>query len=250
MGKERVTITIDKNTLDRVDELVDKDKAKSRSHAFEIIMNSYFKKSTLESAIILCGGIKPHFTKKVFGNFLINHTVDFLERQEIENIYLTVNSANLKEARQLVKENKVKIIEETIPLGTAGPIKLLKDKLKDTFLVVNGDIFFEINFDDFLEFHRANDGIITMALKSVKEPGKYGVVNMSGSKIVEFVEKPKSLPSYLINAGIYLMEPEVFHFIPFKTKLSLELDLFPSIAKEEKLFGYLISGKWIDVGRL
>jgi NDP-sugar pyrophosphorylase family protein len=204
----------------------------------------------LNSAIILCGGVKPHFAKKIFGNVLIKHTVDFLEKQGVQNIYLTVNSTNLKEARELINENKVKIIEETSPLGTAGPIKLLKNELRDTFLVVNGDVFFEMNFDDFIEFHRVNDGMITMALKSVKEPGKYGVVNMSGSEIVEFVEKPKSLPSYLINAGIYLMEPEILHFIPLKNKISLELDVFPSVAKEGKLFGYLISGKWLDVGRL
>lgn len=250
MEKERITITIDKDTLDRVDELVNKNKARSRSHAFEIITNSYFKKSSLNSAIILCGGKKPHFAKKVFGEISIKHTIGMLEKQGIKNIYFTVNSANLKEAKQIVDENKIKIIEETQPLGTAGSIKLLKDELKDTFLVVNGDIFFEMNLGDFLNFHKTNDGMITIALKSVKEPGNYGVVNMSGSKIVEFVEKPRFLPSYLINAGIYLMEPEVFHFIPLKNKISLELDVFPSVAREGKLFGYLISGKWLDVGRI
>jgi len=250
MGIERVTITIEEDLLKKVDSMVKSGKAKSRSHALELIMNSYFKQRSSIQAIILLGGEKQHFMKKLNGQELLKHTVNWLKNEGVTTIIITVNPSNFQSVKNLVGEHEVEIIQESTPLGTGGAIKQFRDELKETFLVIHGDIYFQLSMEEFLKFHRENGGIITMALSSVKEPGKFGVVRVSGSQVVEFVEKPKTASSYLINAGIYLMEPSIFHYYPQKSKISLETEIFPSIAKEGKLFGYILSHEWMDVGKL
>ncbi len=246
---ERITITIRRDLLERVDKLVDKKKVRSRSHAFEIIMTEYFDKFRIKNAVIQCGGEKPNFDRLVHGKIILNHIIGFLKREGIENIYVTVSRDNKKKVKDLVKEDKIKIIEESEPLGTGGALKSLRNKLRGTFFVVNGDVYFDLNLNDFLLFHRMNGGLMTLCLTSVKEPLDYGVAKMRGSKIVEFVEKPKMASSYLVNAGIFLAEPEMFNFMSTKEKISLEYDVLPNIVKSERLFGYLLSGRWMDVGK-
>lgn len=250
MGIERVTITIEQELLKKVDQLVKSGKAKSRSHALDMIMNSYFKQHGSVPAIILLGGDKQNFMKKIDGQEILKHTVNWLKNEGVSKIFIIVSPANFHQVKNLVGEQEVNIIEEPVPLGTGGAIKQLKDQLKETFLVVLGDIYFQLSLEEFLKFHRENSGMITIALSSVKDPGKFGVVKVSGSRVVEFVEKPKTASSYLINAGIYLVEPSVFHYYPQKAKISLEAEILPSIAMEGKLFGYILSHEWMDVGKL
>jgi len=250
MGIERVTITIEDYLLKKVDILVRSGKAKSRSHALEIIMNSYFKEHSNIPAIILVGGEKDHFMKKINGEEVIKHTVNWLKNEGISKIFICVNPSHFEDVKNLVGENEVDIIQEFPLLGTAGALKQFRDQLKETFLVIYGDIHFQLNLERFIKFHRDNGGIITMALSSVKEPGKFGVVKVSGSQVVEFVEKPKISTTYLISAGIFLIEPTIFHYYSQKSKISLETDIFPSLAKEGKLFGYIMSHEWTDVGKI
>ncbi|MBS3055268.1 MAG: nucleotidyltransferase family protein [Candidatus Aenigmarchaeota archaeon] len=250
MGIERVTITIEEELLRKVDQRVKSGKAKSRSHALNLIMNSYFGQHSSIPAIILLGGEKQYFMKKIDGEEILKQIVNWLKNEGISRTIVTVNQSNFQLVKNLVGEQEIEIIPESSPLGTAGAIKQFRDQLKETFLVVYGDVHFKINLEEFLKFHRENGGVITMALSSVKDPGKFGVVKVSGSQVVEFVEKPKTSSTYLINAGVFLMEPSVFHYYPTKSKISLETEIFPSVAKDGKLFGYLLSHEWVDVGKL
>ena len=249
MGIERVTITIDEEILKKVDQLVKSGEAKSRSHALDLIMNSYFGQHSSIPAIILLGGEKQNFMKKIDGQEILKHLVDWLKNEGISKIIVTVKQSNFQQVKNLIGEQEIEIILESSPLGTAGAIRQFRDQLKETFLVIYGDVHFKINLEEFLKFHRENGGIMTMALSSVKDPGKFGVVKVSGSQVVEFMEKPKISSSYLINAGVFLMEPSVFHYYPQKSKISLETEIFPSLAKEGKLFGYILSDDWLDVGK-
>jgi NDP-sugar pyrophosphorylase family protein len=250
MGIERVTITIEEYLLKKVDQLVKSGKAKSRSHALELIMNSYFKERSTIPALVLLGGDNDHFMKKINGQEALKSTVNWLKNEGVSKIVVTVSPPNFQQVKNLIGEQEVDIIQESPPLGTGGAIRQLKDELKETFFVVYGDVHFQLNLEEFLKFHRENGGIITMALSSVKEPGKFGVAKMSGSQVVEFMEKPKTSSTYLVNAGIFLMEPSVFHYYPQKSKISLETEILPSVAKDGKLFGFLLSHEWVDVGKI
>ena len=92
----------------------------------------------------------------------------------------------------------------------------------------------------------------TIALCKVEDPCRYGVAELSdGNHIKRFIEKPtkEKAPSNLINAGIYVLSPKVFDYIPSGRAVSIEREVFPKLADEGKLFGHLVNGLWIDIGK-
>ena len=123
--------------------------------------------------------------------------------------------------------------------------------LTESFIVSNGDELKDINIEEMYQLHKESNALVTIALTTVEDPSKYGVARLSGSKILEFVEKPKKeeAPSKLINSGFYIMEPEVIDLIP-KGFSMLEKDVFPKLAKMGRLFGYPFSGQWFDTGNI
>jgi NDP-sugar pyrophosphorylase family protein len=108
-----------------------------------------------------------------------------------------------------------------------------------------------------LKFHEKHKGIGTIAGKTVEDPSRFGVLiaNNETHQLLEFLEKDEYSPPngkivpMPINAGVYLLEPEIFSFIEPDKKVSIEREVFPKVAKEKKLFYYPISGIWNDVGK-
>ena len=99
-------------------------------------------------------------------------------------------------------------------------------------------------------FHKDKNAMATIALTTVPDPSNYGVAKMQGDRIVEFIEKPEVPPSNLINAGLYILEPEVLDFVPKKGFAMIEKQVFPKIAAIGKLYGYHFAGQWMDTGTL
>ena len=99
--------------------------------------------------------------------------------------------------------------------------------------------------------HKRKNALATIALTTVEDPSHYGVAKLDGSRIVEFVEKPKKedAPSNLINAGFYILEPEVIDMIPDGFSM-LEKDVFPKLAKQGRLRCFPFAGQWFDIGNL
>jgi len=212
-------------------------------------------------AIILAGGkgtrLRPityEIPKSLIpikGKPIIHHILCLFKQYNITDIIISVGY--LKErVKEYFKSNdygmNITFLEENEPLGTAGPLKLLKDKKclpKETFIVCNGDELKEINIDDMVRFHKENKALITIALTSVDDPSSYGVAKMDGNKIIEFIEKPKKeeAPSNLINSGFYVMEPETIDLIPNGFSM-LERSVFPKVANTGRLFGYPFNGQW------
>jgi mannose-1-phosphate guanylyltransferase len=140
------------------------------------------------------------------------------------------------------------------PLGTGGPIKNVEKLIgrKEPFLVLNGDVLTNINYAELVKKHRSRSkALATIALYEVEDPSRYGVAKLTkDNKILNFIEKPprEKAPSNLINAGIYVLEPEIFDYIPSGKPVSIEREVFPKLAKEGKLYGYDFEGLWIDIG--
>ncbi len=141
-----------------------------------------------------------------------------------------------------------------MPLGTAGPVKKAEKLLgrDEPFIVLNGDIFSDLSYRKLYDAHVKAGGSATIALCKVEEPSRYGVAEIdSDNRIKRFIEKPPkgNAPSNLINAGVYVLSPEVFDYIPSGRAVSMEREVFPKLAEEGKLYGSFINGVWIDIGK-
>jgi NDP-sugar pyrophosphorylase family protein len=152
----------------------------------------------------------------------------------------------------------IKYTQEKYPRGTAGAIKLAEEFLKDdNFFMLNGDVILNFNFGEMLKQHQKNQGLGTIASKIVEDPSPYGVliVDKNSKQLVKFLEKDKYHPPngkivpMPINAGVYILEPEIFSYIESDKKVSIEREVFPKIAEESKLYHYPIMGIWSDVGK-
>ena len=102
--------------------------------------------------------------------------------------------------------------KEKIPLGSAGPLKLLKDLLNEPFIVMNGDILTSIDFSEFFQFGNKHDALLTLAIKKEITPYRFGNISFEGDKVTNIVEKPDII-TYIL-AGIYFMRPEILNMIP------------------------------------
>lgn len=263
--KERITLTLEKEILGKVDKTVDGIKVRNRSHAVEMILSKYMNMRELNTAFILCGGegtrLRPitYETPKalvpVHGKPLIEHMFDLLKKYGISNVILSVGHMKEKimeeKARWSSKGIEISFVEEDRPLGTAGPLRIARDRLKKTFVMSNGDELKDINIMEMYDFHKRNRALATIALTTVSDPSHYGVAKLEGSRIIDFVEKPPKdkAPSNLISAGFYIIEPEVLGMIP-KGNVSIEKQVFPRLARAGRLYGFPFSGQWFDTGNL
>jgi mannose-1-phosphate guanylyltransferase len=141
-----------------------------------------------------------------------------------------------------------------MPLGTGGPVKKAEKLIGHTepFLVINGDIFTDLSYKAVLETHRKTNATATIALCKVEDPSRYGVAETAkDNRITHFIEKPPkdTAPSNLINAGVYVLSPKIFQYLPAGKAVSMEREIFPILAQEGKLYGHVIKGMWIDIGK-
>ena len=141
---------------------------------------------------------------------------------------------------------------ETEPLGTAGAIKHAEQYIDDTFFIMNGDIFTDLNLTDMLRLHKNKAAKVTIALKPVEDPTRFGVVETdSNQRVTRFVEKPKreQVTSNMINAGVYIIESQILKRIPQGKRFMFERDVFPPLLAEgEPVFSYATDAYWIDTG--
>jgi len=263
--RERVTFTLDNGILELVDKTIDGFKIKNRSHAVELLLKKALKANIPKKVVILAGGKGtrlrpltyevPKALLPIHGKTLTEHLFDLFKKYEIKDMLISVGYLKEKIMEYVADGVRfgvdVGYIEEDKPLGTAGPVKLARHKLNDTFIVTNGDELKDIDLEEMYKLHKENNALVTIALTTVGDPSEYGVARLAGSKILEFVEKPKKgkAPSNLINSGLYIVEPEVIDMIP-DGKSMFEKDVFPKLAEKGKLFGYPFSGQWFDTGNM
>ena len=188
----------------------------------------------------------------VKGKPLIQHIIELCRKHEIREIILSIGYLGEKIREHFGDGSHLGVdityIEEDEEMGTAGPLKLAKKMLDGPFLMFNGDVLSDVNLQDMIAFHNEQSGMATIALTQVEDTSSFGVIRLLGNKVVGFVEKPKGQEdSKLINAGVYVLEPEILNYIP-EGKAMLEKDVFPKLTDEGKLFGYPFDGQWFDTG--
>ncbi len=143
------------------------------------------------------------------------------------------------------------VVEEQA-LGTAGGIKNAEEYLGEgPFVATNGDVLTGIDLIEVIEAHMKSGALATITLTSVEDPSAYGLVEVDHQlRVKRFVEKPGSEGAHtsLINAGIYVFEPEVLDMIPEGREVSLEREIFPKLQATGKLRAYVSSAYWRDIG--
>ncbi len=166
--------------------------------------------------------------------------------------HMTVNyKKNMIKAyfNELDKSYEINYIEENKPLGTAGSLSLLKQELTETFFVSNCDILIDANYSDILKHHKENENKITLVTSLKHYTIPYGVIEISATSEVEnMIEKPDY--NYLVNTGMYILEPEVLEDIPENTFFHIT-DLINHYIQNGKKIGiYPVSDKeWLDMGQ-
>ncbi|MCP9486608.1 MAG: NDP-sugar synthase [Gaiellaceae bacterium MAG52_C11] len=141
-------------------------------------------------------------------------------------------------------------IEEE-PLGTGGAIRFAADGIDGPFFALNGDSLRETDLDALVAFHGESGGRGTILLTPVEDPSRYGLVRLhDDGRVQSFLEKPKpeEIDTNLINAGLYVLEPDVLDLIPPGRAVSIEREVFPRLVDEGALSGICLPGYWLDIG--
>ena len=187
-------------------------------------------------AIILVGGLGTRLrplTKTIPKPLLPLVNVPMVERmirklpEKIDTVILAVNYGQEQMIEYFKNTNvgrKVIIVPEKKPLGTGGAMKNCERHITGTTAVFNGDVVASINLEEMIVFHKSKKAKGTLALWEVDNPNRFGVVKLIKDEILEFQEKPpkgKEI-SNLINAGTYILEPEILSIIPENEKISIE----------------------------
>ncbi len=146
----------------------------------------------------------------------------------------------------------IEYVHEKEKLGTAGGVKNAEEIFEgEPFMVVGGDHVMNPGLREFYRFHEKNDAPVTIGLIPIDDPREYGIADMDvNNRITRFFEKPGpgEIFSNLASTGIYVCDPEVLDWIP-KQKYDFAKDLFPAImGKGENINGFLVHGRWTDIG--
>lgn len=135
---------------------------------------------------------------------------------------------------------------ETKPLGTMGPLKLIKD-LPDDFLVMNGDVLSDLMYRDFLEEHSSRKRLFTISCYKRVQPVDYGVLETSEDILIGFKEKPRL--DCRVSMGIYALSKNVLQFIPDDQFFGFDDLMLELLQKRQKVFVKEHNGYWMDIGR-
>ena len=175
-----------------------------------------------------------------------------MRRAGMDEIVLTVG--HLAELLQSFFQNGKKLglrLEysfEDCPLGTAGPLSLVKG-LDQTFLVSNGDVLTTLDLRNLIDFHKSHNAIATIASHARKVRIDYGVIHSNeANEIVGYIEKPSI--DYSVSMGIYVFEPRILDYIPYKEYLDLPELVLKLINAGETVMSFPYDGYWMDLGRI
>jgi len=186
----------------------------------------------------------------------LEHVIRYLSSHQIKDITLAQShlaqpiKSYFGDGSQF--EVKLSYTVEDVPLGTAGAVKNAERYLDETFLVLNGDIFTDLDITAMIDFHRRRKATVTIALTPVDDPTSYGLIETNAQgRVTRFLEKPKwsEVTTNMINAGTYVLEPEVLAQIPPQANFSFERGVFPLLLDQgQPIYAYPSSAYWIDIG--
>lgn len=184
---------------------------------------------------------------------IIEHIIDRFRKYGIKEFVLSVNyRKNMLKAffDEIEREYKVSFVEETKPLGTGGSLFFLKNRIERSFFVSNCDILLDADFESIYRFHKKERNLVTIVTSVKRYVLPYGVINLNDEGFVKSLEEKPS-NDYLINTGVYILEPDVLEYIEEEEFLHITQLIDRCISNGMRVGTYPISEEsWMDMGQL
>jgi len=215
-------------------------------------------------AVLLAGGFgtrlrplsctRPKLLFPLLGRPLVDFQLERLAQSGVDEVVIAVHHMAEILMAEIGDERygmRIRYSIEQEPLGTGGAIRWARRYIGDEeFLAMNGDVVSDLDLRSLIDFHKSHDAAATIALYEVEDPRRFGVAVLEDDNRIRcFVEKPRD-PSVgrAVNAGVYVLTPDVFRYLPEQGACAIERTAFPKLAEEGKLYGFVHKGLWLDVG--
>ena len=231
----------------------------AEKHIVDIINLEKFETRLPVDAVLMAGGkgerLRPLTEKTpkpllpVGEKAIIDHNVDRIISYGIQHINVTVNYLREQiEAHYQTPRHEVQVqtVREPQYLGTIGSIKFVPKFYNDTVLLMNSDLFTNIDYEDFFLHYQQHEADMSVAAVPYNVSIPYGVLDLNGRNIKGLLEKPKF--NYYANAGIYLIKRSALEEIPDNTFFNATDLIEKLIAEGKKVIRYPLNGTWIDIG--
>ena len=218
-------------------------------------------------AVLLAGGLgtrlrpltlnTPKPVVPIFDRPFLHYQIELLKQlPEVDEVILSLNYQPAAIERVVGDGSDIglhiRYVVEPTPLGTGGAVKYASSGIEDTVIVFNGDVLTDTDLQAALDLHRRRDAKATIVLTPTENPSAYGLVETEeAGDVRRFLEKPgpNEITCDTINAGIYILETQMFDLIPTATNWSIERKYFPSlVARGDTFVAYVHRGYWIDIG--
>ena len=233
----------------------------AENHVVDVVNLQKFKSKLPIDAVLMAGGkgerLRPLTEKipkpllEVGGKCIIDHNVDRLRSYGVQYVNVTVNylGEQLEEHFSTPRDGvQVRTFREPKFLGTIGSIKFVDTFYNDTVLVMNSDLFTNIDYEDFFLHFQMHDAEMSVAAVPYNISIELGILDLDGRNIKGLIEKPKY--NYYANAGIYLIKKRALAEIPKDTLFHATHLVEKLIAQDKKVIRYPLNGTWIDIGTL
>lgn len=215
-------------------------------------------------AVILAGGLGtrlrcavpdlPKPMADVLGKPFLEYLLDYWIGQGISKFVLSVGykrESIMNYFGRSFEGVPIEYIEEDEPLGTGGGLLLASRRMRDPFVLLNGDTFFEIQLHTLIDFHRSKGSKWSFALFRANEQGRYGGVNLDNDGRIRSLDTAKGEVGELANGGVYLIDPVALNSAKFNfgQNYSLEDDVIPTLLDNDiPFFGFESRGSFLDIG--
>src|SRR3989338_8335329 len=245
MTKPKIAISLDESLLNIVDSKVDGNVIRSRSQAIEFFLRKGLQGQSVNTAVLLIKGEhQKNLLKSLKGKSLIKNQLDFFAQHGINKVYIvTQHTKTINLLLNEISDAKISVeIVEKEARGNAQALQAIKDRIKNSFVAMSGDTYNNFDLLKMIKKHLELDKIATMGLMTREKITGYGTAILDGDLIVDFQEKPKQSSTNIVNAGIYILKPEVFELL--EDAQNLEKDLFSKLARMKQLTGFFTYGEY------
>jgi len=188
---------------------------------------------------------------EIGGRPILETVIDGFRKSGFSDFYISLNYKGQKIKDYFGNGSslgvRIRYLEEDSGMGTAGALSLIKEEQQQPMIVMNGDILTRLDFEKLLDFHRQNGAAATMCTREYGMEVPYGVVGLSKNNIISIEEKP--VQQFFVNAGIYVLNPEVMEFIPENSAIDMTTVFERLVAAGKTILSFPIREYWLDIGK-
>jgi len=226
------------------------------------LLRDQYNDDDLAPAVLMAGGKgsrlypltaeTPKPLLKVGDQTIIDNVIAGLKSCGVKNIAVSINYLGEKIKQHLGTgddELRLKYLEEKEALGTAGALSLLSPRPDRAFIVMNADLMTEVDYKAFVRFHKNSGNQLSVGVRRIEEKIPFGVIDLDehSGELRQIREKPVN--TYFINAGIYMLEPQLLELIPAQQFFDMVALINAALARGYKVGAFPILEYWRDIGR-